>query len=153
MPSPTLPRFARNTSKENGQSLVEFTLALPFLLLVLFGAIDLSRAFQAYIVVTNSAREGARYGSTHPNDNPGIESHALAEATGSGVTIAVSAPECFRFSDDAPISCASAYNGDKLKVQTSTTFQFATLYIFRLSNMPISYSTTMAITTGGLQPP
>lgn len=47
--------------KPLGQDLVEFALVLPLLLLFLFGALDLGRAFFSYIAITNAAREGARY--------------------------------------------------------------------------------------------
>lgn len=59
-----LRRITRRTGKgEGGQSLVEFTLVLPIFLLVLFAIIDFGMAFNAWITVTNSAREGARVGT------------------------------------------------------------------------------------------
>jgi len=59
-----LKRLARRRGKrEDGQSLVEFTLVLPIFLLVLFAIVDFGMAFHAWITVTNSAREGARIGS------------------------------------------------------------------------------------------
>ncbi|MGD0204933.1 MAG: TadE/TadG family type IV pilus assembly protein [Dehalococcoidia bacterium] len=54
-------RITRRTGKgQAGQSLVEFTLVLPIFLLVLFAIIDFGMAFNAWITVTNSAREGGR---------------------------------------------------------------------------------------------
>ena len=62
-----LRRITRRTGKgEGGQSLVEFTLVLPIFLLVLFAIMDFGMAFNAWITVTNSAREGARLGAVHP---------------------------------------------------------------------------------------
>lgn len=49
-----------------GQSVVEFALVVPILLLILAGAIDLGRAFYAYVAVENAAKEGALYGARHP---------------------------------------------------------------------------------------
>ena len=46
------------------QSLVEFALALPVLLLLLFGLIEFARLFSAWLIVENSARTAARYAST-----------------------------------------------------------------------------------------
>ncbi|MHB0875764.1 MAG: TadE family protein [Anaerolineae bacterium] len=46
-----------------GQSLVEMALVLPLLLLLVFGIIEFGRVFNAYIIVTNAAREGARCGA------------------------------------------------------------------------------------------
>jgi hypothetical protein len=51
--------------RENGQSLVEFTLVIPIFLLVLFAIVDFGMAFHAWITVTNSAREGGRLGAVH----------------------------------------------------------------------------------------
>lgn len=51
--------------KRRGQSLVEFALVLPLLVLIVFGVLDLGRAFYALITITNAAREGARYGITN----------------------------------------------------------------------------------------
>ena len=62
-----LRRITRRTGKgEGGQSLVEFTFVLPIFLLVLFAIIDFGMAFNTWITVTNSAREGARLGAVHP---------------------------------------------------------------------------------------
>lgn len=44
-----------------GQSLVEFALILPILLLLTVGVVDLARVFTAYIAVTDAAREAALY--------------------------------------------------------------------------------------------
>lgn len=44
-----------------GQGLLEFALVVPVVLLLIFGTIDLSRAIMSYVMVTNAAREGARY--------------------------------------------------------------------------------------------
>jgi hypothetical protein len=45
-----------------GQSAVEFALIMPVLVLILMGVFDFGRAFYAYSVVANAAREGARVG-------------------------------------------------------------------------------------------
>jgi len=43
-----------------GQALVELALVLPILLLMLFGIVEFGRIFNAYLVVSQAAREGAR---------------------------------------------------------------------------------------------
>ncbi len=45
---------------ERGQSLVEFALIAPLFLVLVFAIVDFGMGFQAWITVTNSAREGAR---------------------------------------------------------------------------------------------
>lgn len=69
-----------------GQSLVEFALALPLLVLLVAITADIGRAFTAYIELGNMAREGARYGAISPAtavDTAGIRDAALGE----GMTI------------------------------------------------------------------
>ena len=47
----------------NGQAMVEFAIALPFLLLILFGILEIGRLIFTYSGVVNASREGVRYGS------------------------------------------------------------------------------------------
>ena len=56
-------------NRQDGQGLVEFALLLPVLMLILMSVFDFGRAIYAYSVVANSAREGARFAITDP-DNP-----------------------------------------------------------------------------------
>jgi Flp pilus assembly protein TadG len=61
---------------EAGQELVEFSLVIFLLALFVFGAADLARIFHGLVVITNAAREGARYGVTHYGMNdPGSMSY------------------------------------------------------------------------------
>lgn len=54
--------------KFSGQSMVEFALIIPFILLLIMGVLDFGRAFFMKVALINSAREGAYYLSTHPAD-------------------------------------------------------------------------------------
>jgi hypothetical protein len=47
-------------SPERGAVAVEFAILLPLMLLLLIGMVEFGRVFSTQIVVTNSAREGAR---------------------------------------------------------------------------------------------
>jgi hypothetical protein len=59
------PRI-RGQNRSRGQSLVEFALVVPILLLVFAGAADLGRAFYAYVAIENGVKEGAFYGARAP---------------------------------------------------------------------------------------
>ena len=54
--------------KQLGAVIVESALTIGVLLLLLFAIMDLARAYNIYQVLTNAAREGARY-SVAPNPN------------------------------------------------------------------------------------
>ena len=58
---------------ERGQSLTEFALVLPLLMLVLFGIIQFGIVFNNYISLTDAVRSGARKAATSRNlpDPPG----------------------------------------------------------------------------------
>ena len=72
----------RTCSSTHGQSLVEFALIVPLLLLIVFMLLDLGRAVYYYSVIYNAAREGARYGIIHPSDTAGIDAAARELAIG-----------------------------------------------------------------------
>ena len=72
--------------EQGGQSLVEFTLLLPVLLIILAGLLDVGRLYYVYVAVTDAAAEGARYASMYPDDTGGIRERA-AEASGGLVEI------------------------------------------------------------------
>jgi Flp pilus assembly protein TadG len=57
----------RKANLSKGQSLVEFALLLPILVLIIFGVLELGRAFFAFIAITNAAREGARTFTFRPD--------------------------------------------------------------------------------------
>ena len=59
----TLRRFAR--AEDQGQSLVEFALVLPVLLLIITGLFDVARATWQENTLAYAAREGTRYAIVH----------------------------------------------------------------------------------------
>lgn len=100
--------------KDRGQSLVEFALALTFLILIVFGVLDLGRAFHILIAITNASREGARYLTTHPadkaNEFTGTKEAVVQEAAGSGLAIDPDLVSVTTCSDlDAVEGCDSGY--------------------------------------------
>ena len=54
-------KLGRRIIKSPGQSLVEFALILPILLILILGALDIGRIITTKIAVTNAAREGANF--------------------------------------------------------------------------------------------
>jgi Flp pilus assembly protein TadG len=60
--------ITRPATAERGQSLVEFSLVLMPLFVILLAIIQFGFIFNAYVTITNSAREGARNGSIYIYD-------------------------------------------------------------------------------------
>ncbi len=54
----------RKGNRSKGQTLVEFALVLPIMLLVLFAMIEIARLLHAWVTIENAARFGVRYAVT-----------------------------------------------------------------------------------------
>ncbi len=54
--------------RSTGQSMVEFALALPILLLLIFGIIEFGRMLQAWLALENGARFAVRFAVTGSYD-------------------------------------------------------------------------------------
>jgi Flp pilus assembly protein TadG len=57
----------RANSRRRGQSLVEFAIVLPVMLIVLLVAIDFGRVFLGWVTLNNSARIAANFAADNPN--------------------------------------------------------------------------------------
>jgi len=51
-------------SKQHGQTLAEFAISLPLVLLLLFGILEFGRMFQSWVTLQNAARSAVRYAIT-----------------------------------------------------------------------------------------
>jgi len=65
--------------RSRGQALAEFALALPVFLLIVMAIVDTGRGIYIYAVMSNGAREGARYAIVH-----GELSQTIDASCGSG---------------------------------------------------------------------
>lgn len=110
-------RTLRRLRDPRGQSLVEMALALPILLAVLIGIVELGRAWNARQVIVNAAREATRVAvlpskgqadaqavvDSYLNDanlDPGLASVAIVGAdgtTGDPTSVQIDYPYAFQF--------------------------------------------------------
>lgn len=65
--SPNLnrPKDTGTSARQGGQSILEFAMVLPLMLLIVFGIIEFGRAYYQYNTLTKAIRDGARYMSKH----------------------------------------------------------------------------------------
>ena len=78
-PSPTgRNRLLRRRHRTRGQSMVEFTLILPVLMLMIFGIYQFGQAYSDYIQVTNAARTGGRKALVSRSDANGVNDAVAA---------------------------------------------------------------------------
>ncbi|HEX5465237.1 MAG TPA: TadE/TadG family type IV pilus assembly protein [Candidatus Limnocylindrales bacterium] len=62
-------RRSQHRHNSRGQSLVEFAVVLPVVLLVILIALDFGRVFLAWVEVNNAVREAANFAAQNPNPN------------------------------------------------------------------------------------
>jgi Flp pilus assembly protein TadG len=79
--------WMRSHSRAGGQAVVELALALPVILLLLFGIARVAVALQRYEVVVHAAREGARVASLSRGDaQPVTDAVAAAKRAAADLT-------------------------------------------------------------------
>ena len=103
---------------ETGQSLVEMALIFPILLLLLLAVIDFARIMDAGIVLTNAAREGARYSSKDPSLTvDDIQQMVVNDVLGSGSNVTV-------MDDFSAANVAVVIDNDAEEVTVTITYNF-----------------------------
>ena len=133
---------ASRDEKRRGQSIVEFALILPILLLILLFGIDFGRVFLGWINLNNVAKVAANYAAYHAADDPfDAAAYALAagdaglgEANVQGQfgegTLAIADPQCYDplvASPQPSLDCHTASDyapGIGLHVRVSATLPF-----------------------------
>ena len=68
-------------STERGQSLMEFSVSLVFVLVLLAGLVDLGRGLFTYMALRDGAQEGAAYGSLNPTETSTILNRVYGSST------------------------------------------------------------------------
>ncbi|MDZ4159306.1 MAG: TadE/TadG family type IV pilus assembly protein [Anaerolineaceae bacterium] len=90
-----LPESHQDMYQSKAQGMVEFALALPIFLLLMFGVIEFGRLFLTYSAVYSASREAARYGAAaglnlagtpRNKDCAGIRAAAVRVGSFGGVT-------------------------------------------------------------------
>jgi hypothetical protein len=118
--------YNKRMSLQKGQDLAEFALILPLLMLIVFGVLDLGRAFFSAITIANAAREGARKAVLTFDDINDLYDHSASivavqqEAANSGVTLNSISIYCI--DGGTQLSPPTCYSGDTVRVSVSYDF-------------------------------
>lgn len=143
-----MSKWLRLPRHNDGQGLIEMAIVITLLLFLLVGVIDIGRAFNNYIVVTNSSREGARYGSRRPFDQPGIITTARAEAMKSNVPASdISVQVDCMTSGGGSVDCDNASAGDTVRVTTEYLFETILGAIIGKDDFVLRNMTEMVVVT------
>jgi Flp pilus assembly protein TadG len=119
---------------DRGVALVEAAVIMPFVILLVLGVIDISRAFFDSAKVQEAAQEGALYASLNPTDSVGAVARAEETFTD---------PD---FTGSITVSCPAT---DQVTVTVSYTFNLITPVIGNLvgSTLDLTHSETAQVLT------
>ena len=135
---------------EAGQSLVELSLAMPLLIALLYGSVELGSVIFEAIELTNSARAAVQYGAQTPitaADSSGIlaaakeDAYDLTTSSGTSNFAATVSSSCMCSNGSVAASCAisscpTSQLEQVLTVQTSATFT----PMIQLPTLPSSFT-------------
>lgn len=140
------PRYSPKNHAQRAQAVVEFMLALPVLLMLLYGIVEVGRLIFIFSSVANASRQAARYGSASGEINnvafyedcEGIRKVANQSAfiitfdkinitydrgiNPDGTSIPIEGVDPNPAEDSCPIA-VPVRNGDRIIVQVSTTYE------------------------------
>ncbi len=154
--------FKNSSWREKAQSMVEFALVFPVLLLLLYGIIEFGRLLFIYTSVTTSSREAARYGSAVGTVGvvPAyLDCNGIADAARrSAIINAINVDDGFTITYDHGTTgtqfadtCAAAQNmkftlGDRIRVVVTVDYA-PILPLVDFASFPITSSTARTILT------
>lgn len=113
--------FRRFSRDQRGQSLVEFALVVPILLLLVLGIMEFGRAYSTSLALQNAAREGARLAVTGSTDAQVVQRVRDAAPTLDPARLSVS------------VSPATRRQGDNVTVIARYDFQYIVPMISQLT--------------------
>jgi hypothetical protein len=140
--------FKRLSQKPKAQAMVEFAIALPFLLLIIYGIIELARIAFIFSSAANASRAAARYGSgagenaegvPHYLDCEGIQRVANESAyvtdfsdinitydrgvNSDGTQIPIAGVDPNPDTNSCPLENINVRNGDRIIVQITVNYE------------------------------
>jgi Flp pilus assembly protein TadG len=117
----------QRSSRGRGQATAEFAIVFPLFLLLVLIVVDLARAIYVYSVISDAAREGARYAIVHgtesATDNPPVSGPGSGDPNGivyvvpQAKAVAVGVDQsvlnvgaCWGFGCQVPSNCGAGTN-------------------------------------------
>jgi hypothetical protein len=156
--------------RRRGQGLAEFALIVPVFLLLALALVDFARGIYVYSVISDAAREGARYAMVHGSqaavDNPPASGPGTGDPDGSLYVVpktrelafgldssALDVGVCWGYSCTVPPDCSIGSNSAvspasnvPVTVRTCYDFQPITGSFLRLGPVRLGATATLTIT-------
>jgi Flp pilus assembly protein TadG len=144
-----MQRWVRRARREDGAALIEAAFTLPIMLLVCIGILEFGRAYQAWQVVTNASREGARIAVLPEYPNTSVTARVKTYLANGGLEAAkVNATNVVITETTVPINGAITAPAARVRVE----FPFEFMVLQPVARLVVANSTaggafTMVATT------
>ena len=142
---------------ERGQTLAEFAIVLPVLMLIVLIGIDFGRAFFSWVTLTNAARIAANYAATNPNEAYPSAAYTTLVTNDAANALTTVCPISGTFNPtfiDGPDANATTRDlGDSVQVSITCNFAVLTPIIGAIvgSPLPIGANAVFPMRTGAFQ--
>jgi Flp pilus assembly protein TadG len=155
----TLFRRPRSRHRSRGQTMVEFALIFPILVLLLLIAVDFGRVFLGWVSLNNAARVGANYAAANPTESWGSGTDYQVLMTDN-----VGAINCTRAPTDPPVFGPTKAPGELVSVNLTCSFPVITplvsaffpggvVTVASSASFPITYGCLVDCSPGSGGPP
>ena len=149
-------RMLKLLRSQSGAAMVEFAIALPFLVFMVIGVVEVGRYMYFGILAAHAAEAAAEYGSqtlATAADITGMKNAASADSAGLSTFLASPAPLCLQTSGNqsgsTPVACPTgtppAGTIEYIQVNVTGTFHSLLNYPGMPNSLPVSASTTMRV--------
>jgi len=125
---------------ERGVFMIEHALIMPFLLLLLSGAIDLGYALNQSSSLNNAARAGAQYAMRYPTDTTGIQDVVTKAVSYDPTSLTISSSLSCECSDGTVVSCTSTCSG-------AAPYSYVTVNVSKTYSSPLPTAMMLGIST------
>jgi Flp pilus assembly protein TadG len=140
-----LARWLAVLRQESGANVIEMAFIAMFMFVLVAGIVDLGGAFQNYIIVINSSREGARLYARLPctsTNRAAVKSAVVTAARGEAANSNVSVPAGnVTLSPDPSSACPAA--GGTVRVTVQVNYQTLMGKFWGATSFPIRSQTSM----------
>lgn len=141
---------------ERGQSLVEFALSLPILVMIAGGVMDLGRAYFTYAAMEDAVADGANYFGAFPGNVEEAENRVLSFENENFVNLlsdldnATVTLSCYDLETKEPLECEDAEALDVVKVDMYYEYELLAPFILEINGTPTLtlHSSATQIITG-----
>jgi len=119
-------RWVQRARREDGAALIEAAFTLPIMLFVCIGILEFGRAYQAWQIVTNASREGARIAVLPEYPNASVTARVKTYLTNGGLEAAkVNATNVVITETTVPVS--GVVTAPAARVRVEYPFEFMVL--------------------------